>query len=99
MVVHSPHCNRNVSIHAPYAGSDEPYPMREKMLYVSIHAPYAGSDTPKENWLGLSIVSIHAPYAGSDDAKRNVKNLVAQFQSTPPMQGATKNRMFVLLFT
>ncbi len=34
-------------------------------------------------------VSIHAPYAGSDDCTHAVIDGVRQFQSTPPMQGAT----------
>ena len=57
---------------------------------VSIHAPYAGSDTLSNyGYTELRFVSIHAPYAGSDVVKR--LNLVKsmQFQSTPPMQGAT----------
>ena len=34
-----------VSIHAPYAGSDEAWEEAVDHLCVSIHAPYAGSDS------------------------------------------------------
>ena len=34
-----------VSIHAPYAGSDESEKAAYNLGKVSIHAPYAGSDT------------------------------------------------------
>ena len=56
---------------------------------VSIHAPYAGSDTKFLKGDGFVLVSIHAPYAGSDVTGRLLKWSALQFQSTPPMQGAT----------
>ena len=58
----------NVSIHAPYAGSDGHKPHRLRMVQsVSIHAPYAGSDVEQLTRMrATQIVSIHAPYAGSD---------------------------------
>ena len=37
------------------------------------------------------MVSIHAPYAGSDEKTNAFNAAEAQFQSTPPMQGATLN--------
>ena len=59
---------RNISIHAPRAGSDYMMPW---FLYdtkdISIHAPRAGSDRPVVVALPLfGIISIHAPRAGSD---------------------------------
>ena len=36
-----------------------------------------------------TAVSIHAPYAGSDRTGRSQSLSMCQFQSTPPMQGAT----------
>ena len=57
---------------------------------VSIHAPYAGSDTHQGlHCAADSIVSIHAPYAGNDSNSLCVMLSTSQFQSTPPMQGAT----------
>ena len=78
-----------VSIHAPYAGSDFSNGFKLDKHTVSIHAPYAGSDNVYLNDDSTFIVSIHAPYAGSDDVKSAFHYINYQFQSTPPMQGAT----------
>ena len=57
---------------------------------VSIHAPYAGSDADQViHSVAAVLVSIHAPYAGSDLCVFHCGSLLSQFQSTPPMQGAT----------
>ena len=62
----------------------------EGIYDVSIHAPYAGSDdylsAVREQY---EEVSIHAPYAGSDSMRSISPDGIIQFQSTPPMQGAT----------
>ena len=58
---------------------------------VSIHAPYAGSDPElRAEDIEVKSVSIHAPYAGSDIVYDVDKPFADEFQSTPPMQGATK---------
>ena len=41
---------------------------------------------------GAAKVSIHAPYAGSDETYCGESAVVCKFQSTPPMQGATKRK-------
>ena len=79
-----------VSIHAPYAGSDLWRIPAHPYGRVSIHAPYAGSDGDACHFRGSELtVSIHAPYAGSDRGEDYQKFITAMFQSTPPMQGAT----------
>ena len=66
-MISASHGSREVSIHAPYIGSDEPrMVLIGEPCSVSIHAPYIGSDASymcKEDAIG---VSIHAPYIGSD---------------------------------
>ena len=59
------------------------------IIIVSIHAPYAGSDTTPRVLCGIPSVSIHAPYAGSDFKVHERAQEIYEFQSTPPMQGAT----------
>ena len=79
-----------VSIHAPYAGSDFSVPAHVLTFSVSIHAPYAGSDIDQSyKFKAFTSVSIHAPYAGSDLLGLKLERLT-WFQSTPPMQGATR---------
>ena len=55
-----------VSIHAPYIGSDGGLEMDVADFGVSIHAPYIGSDKQYRRTRVKSKVSIHAPYIGSD---------------------------------
>ncbi len=57
---------------------------------VSIHAPYAGSDSICLFSFCSILVSIHAPYAGSDPEVGYQTLHFREFQSTPPMQGATQ---------
>ena len=79
-----------VSIHAPYAGSDQVEVDGALVaVKVSIHAPYAGSDMICRSIDKLTDVSIHAPYAGSDVLSLVEFAPADVFQSTPPMQGAT----------
>ena len=61
------------------------------IIIVSIHAPYAGSDTTPRVLCGIPSVSIHAPYAGSDFKVHERAQEIYEFQSTPPMQGATES--------
>ena len=81
--------HKQVSIHAPYAGSDSHVAIIGSDSMVSIHAPYAGSDQVIHIVTNKIIVSIHAPYAGSDADKLISSGIYTVFQSTPPMQGAT----------
>mgnify|MGYP006911764555 CR=1 FL=1 len=62
-------CLRNISIHAPRAGSDE-YAGSDldKRMTISIHAPRAGSDFATPAICShVQLISIHAPRAGSDN--------------------------------
>ena len=60
---------------------------------ISIHAPYEGGDgIPRKGNLARLGISIHAPYEGGDFAPRCCKTgSQSEFQSTPPMKGATCN--------
>ena len=58
---------------------------------ISIHAPREGSDleTSLNNWTG-HVISIHAPREGSDRRAASLGSLLmAVFQSTLPVRGAT----------
>ncbi len=57
-----------VSIHAPYIGSDKMLGEYNGDEMVSIHAPYIGSDFVLTHDGYDNSVSIHAPYIGSDSA-------------------------------
>ena len=57
---------RNISIHTPYAGSDDCTALWSRPLSISIHTPYAGSDHSSDDYPIHTIISIHTPYAGSD---------------------------------
>ena len=59
-------CQRRVSIHAPYIGSDSMISAIISSMGVSIHAPYIGSDHDGRLRRIGDVVSIHAPYIGSD---------------------------------
>ena len=57
----------NVSIHAPYAGSD----YGEGMCTIEVNGfqstpPMQGATIPNLSANSFLVVSIHAPYAGSD---------------------------------
>ena len=78
-----------ISIHAPRAGGDvsEDAPVVEKK--ISIHAPRAGGDRPGKDITEQEYISIHAPRAGGDVDNMVEKGLKFEFQSTPPVRGAT----------
>ena len=82
-------CNE-VSIHAPYAGSDS----IGELVALNIDRfqstpPMQGATTIMLTNEIRKIVSIHAPYAGSGFASSICFPNPPKFQSTPPMQGAT----------
>jgi len=56
---------------------------------VSIHAPRVGSDEHLEYRDTGIDVSIHAPRVGSDSFNHSFILLMDEFQSTPPVWGAT----------
>ena len=56
---------------------------------ISIHAPRVGSDCwDGDEWIEQPI-SIHAPRVGSDVDKLTREKMLALFQSTLPVWGAT----------
>ena len=59
---------------------------------ISIHAPRAGSDFLPAWDTNLCHISIHAPRAGSDNMFSLSYNRTREFQSTPPVRGATGSR-------
>ena len=79
-----------ISIHTPYAGSDQGFDDKAVALYtISIHTPYAGSDVLDGAHIVFDSISIHTPYAGSDSPSRVSIMMFCLFQSTLPMQGVT----------
>ena len=62
---------KEISIHAPRAGSDRDFITWRAERHISIHAPRAGSDYQIALDICEADISIHAPRAGSD-AKRYV---------------------------
>ncbi len=64
---------------------------------ISIHAPNTGSDEPSNCKWSDDYISIHAPNTGSDlhPSCNNKMNL--RFQSTLPIQGATRVCIYYIL--
>ena len=83
--------HRDVSIHAPYAGSDAEVRDHFPGFIVSIHAPYAGSDQTTLIFPGVTgSFQSTPPMQGATESDRGVI-IEMEFQSTPPMQGATRS--------
>ena len=61
----------------------------EPSQMISIHAPLAGRDLPHLVNVLVVDISIHAPLAGRDKVDQLERDLVAIFQSTRPLRGAT----------
>ena len=82
-----------ISIHAPRTGSDRRCHIpRIRRDSISIHAPRTGSDQMLASTKLAKLISIHAPRTGSDRHGRGDAGRAAEFQSTLPARGATKNR-------
>ena len=81
--------HRNISIHAPREGGDEPGNVVATSRLISIHAPREGGDYANlVNSVDLPI-SIHAPREGG---RLKIQGRIygnSRFQSTPPARGAT----------
>ena len=80
---------KEVSTHAPLAGSDDTTAQAATHHNVSTHAPLAGSDWYFIFAINASGVSTHAPLAGSDISLA-LFSPCAQFQPTLPLRGATR---------
>ena len=80
----------NISIHAPRAGSDSCYTAG---LYNPAHfnprSPCGERHDRDRHSGSRDAISIHAPRAGGDDVQYIHYSLFMEFQSTPPVRGAT----------
>ena len=85
-----------ISIHAPRAGSDDVYYGAEKDIVISIHAPRAGSDegTGRNTCAPLDF-NPRSP-CGERQLRCMYNALLAQFQSTLPVRGATSGGAYAL---
>ena len=59
-------------------------------MTISIHAPRAGGDQDRANVATQMRISIHAPRAGGDGIAIERSETKKEFQSTPPVRGATR---------
>ena len=79
-----------ISTHAPLAGRDGTAgEATEGLLDISTHAPLAGRDRPRQGTAQRIRISTHAPLAGRDVDVLVVLKVVAKFQPTRPLRGAT----------
>ena len=85
------HTEYTISIHAPRAGGDDfEFGIPQGATGISIHAPRAGGDILGTSKQVISrYISIHAPRAGGDATTAEELYNAMQFQSTPPVRGAT----------
>ena len=74
-----------VSIHAPYAGSDNMTKKQGTSTISSFQStpPMQGATIPGEDGGKYFRVSIHAPYAGSDHSASQVCSLSRSFNPRP----------------
>ena len=99
--IHAPRAGSDYTNHRPHGydpgfqstppvrGATVPRPQGVPAIPISIHAPRAGSDHDLlRAELQVLAISIHAPRAGSD-LVLNAALVGFQFQSTPPVRGAT----------
>ncbi|EOQ37160.1 hypothetical protein HMPREF1526_02079, partial [Butyricicoccus pullicaecorum 1.2] len=79
----------SISIHTPHAGSDHSWAnMRRLQHDFNPHSP-CGERRGVWRAAVQGIISIHTPHAGSDLTLTSRSRMVAIFQSTLPMRGAT----------
>ncbi len=73
----------------PVRGATNGVGANSAVMNVSIHAPREGSDILDRCFPPASAVSIHAPREGSDEQLADLTPEMKEFQSTPPVRGAT----------
>jgi len=78
-----------VSIHAPRVGSDQATPTSAIPTICFNPRPPCGERLEEFYSMVKAFVSIHAPRVGSDSAIFGMGRKMGQFQSTPPVWGAT----------
>ena len=84
----APAYDNTISIHAPLAGGDAPFPPLPPRLPISIHAPLAGGDVGNISVQTIySDISIHAPLAGGDGLPWPSATLGCYFNPRPPRGG------------
>ena len=89
-----------ISIHAPRAGRDSPLHFsRRGWGYFNPRAPCGARLFAKSARLCGTEISIHAPRAGRDLLSTQAMAMMAQFQSTRPVRGATAKVYKITLHT
>ena len=81
---------RQISIHAPHAGSDCQVNQAFIAQLISIHAPHAGSDAPPISRFHFCVISIHAPHAGSDPYNEEMLASIFQISIHAPHAGSDR---------
>ena len=88
-----------ISIHAPRVGGDMEKLKSKISNTISIHAPRVGGDSVRHFTLpGFHYFNPRPPCGGRQTSLNNSSRCV-EFQSTPPVWGATKRRIYHLLKT
>ena len=76
----------------PMQGATAYQAKRHKRFNVSIHAPYAGSDKNRKYMLQVETGFNPRPLCRERQGSQRERYQMNEFQSTPPMQGATLYR-------
>ena len=80
-----------ISIHAPHTGSDKNQDhTRRDIINFNPRSPYRERLQISSASMCSYIISIHAPHTGSDQQKNCQSQQKGLFQSTLPIQGATR---------
>ena len=80
----------SISIHAPHAGGDFDHPKTlHRPLLISIHAPHAGGDVADGADAARILHFNPRPPCGGRPYMDRIYQINQEFQSTPPMRGAT----------
>ena len=81
-----------ISIHAPRVGRDAEHAQLCLLAGISIHAPRVGRDDHKLHRRRRKEISIHAPRVGRDWDSSDIQRWAAEFRSTRPVWGATREK-------
>ena len=84
---------------APCGARQRNPPETAQKDFISIHAPLAGRDPGEILAADKMTISIHAPLAGRDAERVLPLPCGPQFQSTRPLRGATRSRIFLQYWT
>ena len=79
---------------APYGARQISLPLQRRgNLYFNPRAPYGARQKHDRQGNSDSSISIHAPHTGRDEAKDAHQSEAAEFQSTRPIRGATRDQI------